>query len=104
MTQSKPQDYLILRDGTLVPDNRDFRALSDAWFADQKNPRSYNAFTEMKDENVQFCGCYWEMEDGTIKACITDRAFNMIEIAGVTLQVAAEILANALKVAEGQKV
>lgn len=95
MSQNKG-DFLVKFDGTVIPDDRDHTAESNAWFADERNPRSFNVFTTLKDDTIQFAGCLWEIEGGIVKACLTDREYNMIEIAGITLEQAADIFRNAL--------
>lgn len=101
MNQNKGNFVVMRSTGRVVEDKTDYEALYRAFADDPKNRnKPFDAWMAGDKDDVEFVGCLWELEDGSLKACVTDRKHNMVEIAGVSIEVAASVLRQALQLAD----
>lgn len=95
MSQCKG-NFLVMRDGRVVPDMNDYEAAFARFSEDGKNMnKSFTSWDVIDDKEVEFVGCLWEIEGGVVKACVSDREHNMLELGGASIEVAADILRRA---------
>lgn len=86
MTQLKG-NFLVMQNNEVKVDDSDY----NTWFAD--HPEWPNPWP-MHGPEVKYMACLWEY-DGKLKACVTDRDSNNLELNGVSIEVAAAIMDSA---------
>jgi len=89
-------NFLVMKNGTVIPDPTDYGLEFDILRKKFPEKRSFTVWDIYKDDDsVKYVACLWELESGAVKACVSDREHNNMEIGGATIELVAALMDSA---------